>query len=257
MSTTDKQDTYRSIQRSDKEVLVFKDTGKMADFAVKQWKKLADEAIKDRGRFTVALSGGTTPVLLYQKLARRKSFPWDKTFIFIVDERFVPYESDENNYHMISRTLLCHVQIPAKNIFPISTLEDTPQAAAIMYEKKILSYFRKTDGETPAFDIILLGIGDDGHTASLFPESDALNESRHLTAALSPSDRSKKERITLTYPVLNNGKNVIFFAAGKNKSTTVKQVIENTNSCLPAANVMPHNGRLVFLLDEDAGSQLS
>lgn len=257
MSTADKDNTYRSIQHYGKEVLIFKSPHKMADFAVKQWKKLADEAIKNRGRFTVALSGGTTPVLFYQKLARRKSFPWDKTYIFIVDERFVPYESDENNYHMISRTLLCHVKIPAKNIFPISTLEDTPQAAAIMYEKSILSFFRKADNKEIAFDLILLGVGEDGHTASLFPGSDALSESRQMTAAVSPADRSKKERITLTYPVINSAKNIVFYVEGKNKSSTVKQVIKSRKSRLPAANVVPLNGRLVFLLDEDAGAQLS
>ena len=132
MNPANNDATYRVLQYGNKDVLIFKDTRKMTDHATKQWKKLADESIKNTGRFSVALSGGSTPVSLYQKLAKWKSFPWDKTFVFIVDERFVPYESEENNYHMISQTLLCHVQIPAKNIFPMSTLEDTPKAASIL-----------------------------------------------------------------------------------------------------------------------------
>ena len=239
------------------EVLIFKDTGLMADFAVKKWEEISEEAIKYKGCFTAALSGGQTPLPLYQKLSGKKSLPWDKTHVFMVDERFVPYESDENNYHMINRTLLRHVSIPPKNVHPILTLEPDAGGSADRYEDGLAAYFRKMDDKYPRFDLILLGIGDDGHTASLFPGTPSLKETRRLCIAASPPDKTKNKRMTITLPVINNADNIIFFVSGENKSAVIKEIVEGVKSRLPAAMVRPKNGKLLFVLDKGAGSLLS
>ncbi len=247
-----------SVSHENKEILIFKNVEQLSDFATEKWMNISEKAIKDKGCFTVALSGGKTPMTLYQKLANLKnSLPWDKTHIFLVDERFVPYEDKESNYNMINQTLLRHVKIPKENIHPISTKEDTPQASAIKYEEDLISYFKLSQGESLKFDLILLGIGEDGHTASLFPDSPSLKENKHLAIAITPSDTSKKERITLTFSVINNADNIIFLACGTNKAKIVKEVLEEENSLLPAAIVKPKKGKLVFLMDESAGSCLS
>ncbi len=246
------------LNHGKKDVLIFKNLNQMADYGVTIWKDIAWKAIEEQGRFVVALSGGKTPVELYNRLALEKDFPWDKTYVFMVDERFVPYESDDNNYQMINRILLRHVQIPAKNIHPILTLESSSSGSALRYEEDLVSFFKNIDDKYPQFDLILLGIGDDGHTASIFPGSDelSLKETRHLTAAITPSDESKKERITLTFPVLNNAKNIVFLAAGENKAEIVKEIMGSKKSLLPAAMVKPKKGKMLFLLDKSAGSLL-
>ncbi len=228
----------------------------MSDFVVEKWKEISRIAIKRKGRFDAALSGGTTPVTLYQKLADiGKALQWDKTHIFIVDERFVPFNDDKSNYKMILSTLLDAVEIPKENIHPISTSEDSPRAAALTYEQEMISHFDLLQNNYPEFDLILLGIGEDGHTASLFPNSPALNETEHLTASVSPGDPAKKERITITFPVINNSKNVFFLVSGTNKAKVINKISGNDRS-LPATNISPAKGTLFFLLDKDAASLL-
>ncbi|GBD97324.1 MAG TPA: 6-phosphogluconolactonase [Nitrospirae bacterium] len=240
-----------------KEIRIFKDIDGMADFAVEKWNEISEKEITGKGCFTVALSGGNTPLTLYRKLSGEKTLPWSKTQVFVVDERFVPYESEENNYHMISRILLRHVNIPAKNIHPVLTSVLTPQTSAAKYEEDLISYFKSSHKKLPQFDLVLLGIGEDGHTASLFPNTPCLKETRHQAVAVIPSDKSKRERITLTFPVINNSKNIVFLATGENKAEVIKKVIEEEDGSLPAAMVKPQTGKLIFLLDEAAGSLLS
>jgi 6-phosphogluconolactonase len=249
--------TYKSISYKDKEIIILKSIEQIADVAIAKWTEISEKAIKTKGVFTVALSGGRTPVVLYQKLSQIKSLPWDKTHIFMVDERFVPYESDENNFRMISQTLLYHLHIPAKNIHPISTSEILPEGSAAKYERVLLSCFKLLTNEPPRFDLMLLGIGEDGHTASLFPDTPALKEKSSLVVAVTLPDKAEKERITLTFPVINNTENILFLASGKNKAKSIKEVIETENSLLPAAMVKPKNGKLIFLLDQEAASLLS
>ena len=239
-----------------KEIRIFKDMDGITDFAIEKWDAISGKEITNKGCFTVALSGGGTPVALYRKLSGEKTLPWHKTHVFVVDERFVPYESDENNYHMISRILLRHVNIPAKNIHPVLTSVLTPRTSAAKYEEDLISYFKSSRKKPPQFDLVLLGIGEDGHTASLFPGAPCLKETMRNVVAVIPSDKSKRERITLTLPVINNSKNIIFLATGENKAGIIKKVIEE-NTSLPAAMVKPQTGKLIFLLDEAAGSLLS
>jgi 6-phosphogluconolactonase len=237
-------------------VFIYGNPDQLSDFFITQWEAICDNAITVRGQFTAALSGGRTPVIFYQKLSMEKNLPWDKTQIFMVDERFVPYESGENNYHTISRTLLRHVAIPARNIHPILTSENSPQASAKRYEDDLISWFKITGTRLPQFDLVVLGMGEDGHTASLFPETRSLKEEKRLAVPVSPLDKTNMERITIALPVINNAANVMFLVTGRSKAAIIKEVVEGKNNLLPAAMVNPKHGRLLFLLDESAGALL-
>jgi 6-phosphogluconolactonase len=239
----------------DKEILIFKDVSQLFDYAVEKWKEFCGDAIKNKGSFEVALSGGKTPIGLYRKLAGLKdSLPWDKTHIFMVDERLVPFDNSASNYRMIYETLLTHIYIPAENIHPIPT-DDTPQASAISYEKDLIRHFKLKPGEAPEFDLILLGIGEDGHTASLFPDTPLFKEETCLAVAVFSPNR--RERISLTLRVINNAKNIIFLVTGNNKAHIISEILEKDNKDLPASMVRPRHGRLFFLIDEQAASCLS
>lgn len=251
-----RREAYSVVPHKYKKVLIFRTIGLLSDFVIAQWRAISEKAIKKRGCFTAALSGGSTPVFLYKKLSRENALPWKKTHIFMADERFVPYEDDRNNFSMINRTLLGHLNIPKENIHPISTDENMPAASAVKYEKKLISFFRTSGNCLPQFDLILLGIGEDGHTASLFPQTESVKEVKRLAMAVSSKNKTKKDRITITLPLINNAANIMFLVTGEKKSKIVKEVIEKKNSLLPAARVKPENGRLFFLLDEDAGRLL-
>ncbi len=240
------------------EILIFRNIEQISDFVIKKWIEISEKAIKDRGQFSVALSGGNTPVALYQRLAGAGEIStWNRTHVFLVDERFVPFKDKESNYRMINRALLSHIEIPGKNIHPVSTSENTPHDSAVKYEEDLISFFNTKPGEFPGFDLILLGIGEDGHTASLFPDALSLNETERLAVAASPPDKSGKERITLTFPVINNADNILFLICGSNKAVVVDEVLQKKNTELPASMVRPENGRMFFLIDEEAGSLLS
>jgi 6-phosphogluconolactonase len=241
-----------------KEIVVVDNIDRMTDYVVDQWTKLSYYSIESKGYFSVALSGGKTPVKLYQKLAERKNLPWDKTHVFIIDERFVPYDSDDNNYHMINRTLLCHVVIPAGNIHFISTVENTPEESAVRYEQDLLAYAKKSKSQYPPLDMVILGIGDDGHTASLFPDSLALDETRRLAVAVNSTNSKSPavKRITMTYPVINNARQILFLITGKEKAGVVKDIIGNKKCDLPAARVKTETDKLFFILDKDSASSL-
>lgn len=233
-------------------VLVFKDIDEIAEHALTLWTEIAEKAIKDKGIFSAALSGGKTPEVLFRKLSGNKTLPWSKTHIFMVDERFVPYQDDNNNFRMINEMLLRHVDIPAKNIHPILTTAESPEAAALKYEEDLDYFFRSS----AAFDLVLLGIGSDGHTASLFPGMPTLKEKQHRAIAVPPAGPIDAERITLTFPAINSAENILFMAAGHDKARVIREVIEKENSRLPAAAVRPGKCRPVFLLDEGAASLL-
>jgi len=236
------------------EIHIFKDMPQLAEFAVAKWAEISNSEVSNKGFFSVALSGGRTPETFYRKLSEEKDFPWGKTHVFMVDERFVPYESDENNYHMINTTLLRYLNIPPKNIHPILTSDISPVTSAERYEEDIISYCKAVRTKRPRFDLILLGIGEDGHTASLFPGVPELKEKRRLAVSVCPPKPVKRERITLTLPVINNAQNVFFMGVGSGKARIIKEVIEDRNAMLPAALVSPGEGKLVFLLDQSAAS---
>jgi 6-phosphogluconolactonase len=241
---------------NNKKIIIFKTIDNIADFVIAQWKTISEKAIKEKKCFTVALSGGKTPVFLYKKLSHKRTLPWNKTHVFLTDERYVPYEDEENNLHMINNILLTRVSIPKENVHPISTSEVTPLESAERYEEDLISFFRIAETRFPNFDLILLGIGEDGHTASLFPETPSLKDTRHFAVTGTTKDKTKMDRITITLPVINKAENIIFLVTGGNKAKIVKDVIQGKNILLPAALVKPEKGNLFFLLDESAGALL-
>jgi 6-phosphogluconolactonase len=241
---------------NNKEILIFKNSDQIVETAIKKWSGIADNAIKQRGFFTVALSGGSTPVKLYKELSGT-DLKWDKTHIFIVDERFVPFDHSDSNYRMINETLLSNINIPEQNIHPVPTGKGSSDESARSYEGDLLSFFNLSYGGIPIFDLVLLGLGDDGHTASLFPGASALTEKDHLAVSATPLDKSMHERITITFPVINNARNIYFMVTGSSKASVVLDVLGNQDSKLPAALVKPEKGDLCFLLDKSAGALLS
>jgi 6-phosphogluconolactonase len=239
------------------DVRVFAGREEMADFMERTWRETASGSIKARGLFCAALSGGKTPVDFYLRLAGLKdaSF-WNKTHIFLADERCVPPDHADSNYRLLRDTFLDSVLLPAQNVHPVTVEPSSPELSAARYEAELTNFFRLSRGMLPRFDLILLGIGEDGHTASLFPGSFAVTEMDHFTAHVLLGE-SKHDRITLTLPVINNAENVVVLMRGENKSRIARRVIEARDSSLPASLVRPREGRLLFLLDRKAASELS
>ena len=239
-----------------REVLIFQKIDELYDFFIKKWKEISEKAIEERGIFTVALSGGETPVEFYQRLSDSKnSFPWGKTHIFLADERFVSFDEPDSNYGMIEEALLRHIAIPAENIHSVHIYK-TPEISAKRYEEEIKTFFRLKEDKFPQFDLIILGIGEEGHTASLFPGDSALLETHRLTAVVH-LDNERHERVTLTLPVINHVRNIIFLVLGESKAEIIREVLENPQSNLPASHVRPASGEIFFLLDKEAGSLLN
>ena len=222
--------------------------------------RLANEAIRTRGRFTIALSGGSTPKSLFNLLATnaRSILPWDKMFFFWGDERHVPPTDPDSNYRMASEAMLSKVPVPPGNIFRLAT--ENPDAAAVAdaYEKTLRKFFQLGPEALPHFDLILLGLGPDGHTASLFPGSTALQEKRRLVVA-NWVEKMQTYRLTLTLPVLNAAYCVAFLVSGTDKATVLHSVLEENVSGeqYPAKLVQPKDGKLIWFLDRAAASALS
>jgi 6-phosphogluconolactonase len=216
----------------------------------------AAEAVRARGRFTVALSGGSTPKRLYALLATKGSIPWDKVFFFWGDERHVPPDDAESNYRMANEAMLSKVSVPAANVFRVRGEEKDASNAAQQYEKDVQQFFHLSPGEFPRFDLIFLGLGPDGHAASLFPKSAALTERRRLVVA-NWVEKFETDRITFTFPVLNAAACVMFLASGPDKAQILREVFENRSANLPSQAIRPTNGKLLWLVDSAAASNLS
>jgi 6-phosphogluconolactonase len=231
--------------------LVFEHTDEMWHYAGKKWEEISAKAIREKGCFTVALSGGKTPAGFYQYLSGTRDLPWEETHLFLVDERFVPRDSPESNYRMLHEILLGKIQIPPKNIHPISTGESSPDISARKYEEELRQFFKLAENGIPEFDLILLGIGEDGHTASLFPRTGALRETKHLVVSVKQGT-ALMDRISLTLPVINNAWNVIFLVSGERKRAVMKKIKAGHDTTLPASMVSPKKGQLLFLMDREA-----
>jgi 6-phosphogluconolactonase len=222
--------------------------------------RAANEAVAQRGRFTIALAGGSTPKSLYNLLATnaRTALPWDRMFFFWGDERHVPPTDPDSNYRMADEAMLSKIPAAAGNIFRIKA--ENPDAAAVAedYEQTLRKFFQTEPGQFANFDLILLGMGPDGHTASLFPGTAALQEKSRLVVA-NWVEKLKASRITLTLPVLNAAHNVIFLVSGTDKAPVLKVVLEEDlpGEQYPSKLVRPHHGRLIWLIDRAAASQLS
>ncbi|MFL5805663.1 MAG: 6-phosphogluconolactonase [Roseiflexaceae bacterium] len=236
------------------ELVVLPDLAALAEAAARRFVALAGAAIERHGRFRVALSGGSTPRALHERLARahRDAVDWGRVEIFWGDERFVPPDDPESCYRMARETLLDHVPVPAANIYPMPTIGSTPEAAARAYAETLAAVF---GAETPRFDLIFLGMGPDGHTASLFPgHPEVVAPSGALVVAVHGAPKPPPTRLTCTYRVLNGAANVIFLVAGADKAATLRAVLRGPQDVarLPAQGVRPTNGALAWLADAAA-----
>jgi 6-phosphogluconolactonase len=230
--------------------------------AAEEFIHAARTAIGAQGRFTVALSGGSTPKALYSLLATKYTdFAWNRVFLFFGDERHVPPTDPESNYRMVNESLLTRIAIPAENVFRVHTENPDANVAASEYEAQLRRFFelRSGDrpGEFPRFDLILLGMGPDGHTASLFPDSAGLEEQSRLVIANWVA-KFNTHRITFTFPVLNRAAEVMFLASGPDKADMLHQVLEGESTPpLPSQRVQPSDGKLLWMLDEAAAAKLT
>jgi 6-phosphogluconolactonase len=214
------------------------------------------EAVTKSGKFSIALSGGHTPEKMYSLWAQTEQYrdktPWERVHLFWSDERYVSSDSLLSNYHMARETLISHVPISAKNLHPIPTNLSPPGECARAYETELLKFF---GSEPPAFDVQLLGIGPEGHTASLFPDSPALYEKLRWVAAVRvPAE--PPQRITLTPAILNNGRNTFFLVAGENKRgilSAIRAESDAQTSQYPAARIHPPKEPVWFLDQAAAG----
>lgn len=210
-------------------------------------------AIAARGRCTIALAGGSTPEPLYAQLATQ-TLPWEHIHIFWGDERYVPATHPDSNEGMARRTWLDKVAFPPENIHPMPTANADPAASASQHERELQQFFELQPGEFPSFDIILLGIGDDGHTASLFPHTEALKVSDRL---ITVGNKDGQPRVTFTAALINHAHAVLFLISGASKRPALAQIFAPVadDATYPARLIQPQ-GELWWLLDRAAGQDL-
>lgn len=207
------------------------------------------EMIDKQGRATIALSGGSTPKPLYESMVKA-NLPWEKLFIFWGDERYVPHDHETSNFRMTNEAWLNHVPIPEANLFPVPTSAGNPVVDAAQYEENIRAFFQIDRGGIPMLDFVLQGMGDDGHTASLFPNTEALDVRDRLVTV---GTRDSEPRITFTVPMINQGQKIVFLVSGENKQTAISQVFakDADNYTYPSRFIQlagPH-----WLMDAAAG----
>ncbi len=240
------------------ELRVYPDAEQLARAAAELFVPLSAAALEARGRFRVALSGGSTPRRMFQLLATgefRSRIDWDHIDLFWGDERYVAAGDHDSNYRMTADALLQHVTVPAANIHRVRTEISPPAAAAGAYEIEIRQCFQYSSS-VPQFDLVYLGLGTNGHTASLFPHSSALSERSKLVVAEFVNEVNMW-RITMTAPLLNHGRTVAFLVEGRQKAEVVTRVLVGAldPEHLPAQLIVPE-GRLLWMLDEAAASLL-
>lgn len=240
------------------EIKIFDSIEALNDFARNEIVKIASTAIEERGTFTIALSGGSTPKKLYALLAQENKIDWQKTHFFFGDERNVSPDSEESNFRMANETLFSKIEIPPQNIHRFYTDEGEAQVAAEKMENELKEFFGLEKDEFPCFDLILLGMGADGHTASLFPETAALNESNRLVTE-NYVEKFQTFRLTFTVPTINHARNIIFLIAGKDKAEALHEVLkgERNTEKFPSQLIKSVEGNLEFLLDSKAAAQIS
>ncbi len=234
----------------------FKNQREASEAMAEAFQAIAEKAVAERGRFTLALTGGTSPLVLHELLSKSpytETIPWDKTFVFWGDERAVPFDDEQNNAKMGFETLLNHVPVPASQIFRMNS-ELPVEEAAEEYEVLLEKHFENTD---PQFDLILLGMGADGHTASIFPGTEAVHEDKKWVCPGYNAEQ-KSKRITLTVPLINKAKNIFFSVFGDGKAKTLLNVRlgEHDPETLPSQLIKPENGNLTWYIDEAAGKFL-
>ncbi len=250
-------------------VKIFDDIKALNLFAAEKFVELAQNAIETKDGFIVALAGGLTPKSLYKLLTTdefKNRVDWTKVFFFFGDERNVSPDDDESNFKMANENLFEPLKIGAENTFRWQTESGNAEESAADYLLKIWTFYEARKNEVvavenetnvPRFDLILLGMGDDGHTASLFPHTEALRE-KEMIAVANRVEKLNTDRLTLTFPVINNAENVAFLVKGAEKAETLREVLEGDfqPENLPSQNVKLSNGNLYWLIEKEAAAAL-
>ncbi len=242
-------------------IKVFQNIEELNNYAAEKFVEIANDAIELRNRFAVALAGGSTPKSLYRLLAGdefKNRIDWKKAFFFFGDERNVLPNDADSNYRMANENLFAPLEINAENIFRWQTEFANPAEIAVDYANSVHQFFNLIENDLPQFDLILLGMGADGHTASLFPNTKALSEKKNIAVA-NDVEKLDTTRLTLTFPVINNAANIIFLVAGADKAEALREVLEGKSAPdkYPSQTVKPANGELFWLLDENAAKLLN
>jgi 6-phosphogluconolactonase len=244
------------------EIRILANLDAIAKRAAQEFVQSATQAVSERGSFRVALTGGSTPKTLYSLLANdaalRSQLPWDKMSLYFGDERSVGPDHPDSNFRMARETMLSKVPLKSEQVFRIKGEYKDTDKAAQEYEQALRGSFKIAEGQFPRFDLVLLGMGNDGHTASLFPGTKALHETRRLVVR-NWVGKLYTNRITLTAPAINNAARVIFMVTGADKALALKGVLEGPYEPeqLPAQMIQPSNGQLLWLVDTVAGGMLS
>jgi 6-phosphogluconolactonase len=230
--------------------------------AAQDFVQSATQAVSEKGSFTVALSGGSTPKALYSLLAGdaalRSQLPWDKMYLYFGDERSVGPDHSDSNFRMATETMLSKVPLKPEQVFRIKGEYKDTDKAAQEYEQVLRTSFKIAEGQFPRFDLVFLGIGSEGHTASLFPGTKALHETKRLVVR-NWVGKLYTNRITLTAPAINNAARVVLMVTGADKALALKGILEGPYEPdqLPAQIIQPPNGKLLWLVDTVAGGMLS
>jgi len=243
------------------DIRTFDDRQSLAQGAAGFIAGLAEHALSARGRFSVALAGGSTPRDTYALLAQPPlldRIDWSRTLIFFGDERAVPPDHEDSNYRMAHEVLLSRVPLPEENIQRMHAERNDLDAAAREYEAALRSLLGPPAGAPPRLDLVLLGIGPDGHTASIFPGTENQTRGPQLVTRIQ-RPQTREFRLTLTLPILNAASNVAFLISGASKASIVRSVLSGQRGAdlLPASRIMPESGQLTYLLDQAAASSLA
>jgi 6-phosphogluconolactonase len=245
---------------SEPKIVILDDAPALYAHAAEEIAHFAGEAVCTHGEFTLCLSGGSTPAATYEMLGSKFHFSidWKEVQFFWGDERCVPPEDAASNYAMTLRMLLSKLTLKPSQVHRIPG-EKSPEEAAGAYEDELRNHFGLGEGEFPRFDLVLLGLGENSHTASLFPGSPAIHESERLALAVEVDDPTQRHRVTVTPPVINNATRVMFLVAGKAKAQAVWNILKGPRDVdkFPAQVIAPEHGEIVWLLDKAAASLIA
>ena len=247
---------------SNQEIRVLADANSIAQTAAAEFLEAVRDAVCEKDSFTVALAGGSTPKALYELLATnpllQAKAPWSKMQFFFGDERHVPPDNPDSNFRMANEAMFGKAPVDPKQVHRIKAEKPNAGQAAEEYEQELRTSFKLQADQLPRFDLVLLGMGPEGHTASLFPGTKALNEERRLVVS-NWVGKLYTDRITLTPPVLNNAARIVFMVHGKEKAPALKAVLEGPYEPdqLPAQMIKPKEGKLLWLLDPGAVGMLA
>ena len=239
------------------QLVVFGDSKALVSALAQTIFEESEKAIKDRGVFTLSLSGGSTPKALYEHLASKykEKLQWSKILFFLGDERCVAHDDEDSNFKMITKAMFSQAAVPPTNIFPTVDQDTDPELSASKYHKTMVDAFKISINAVPAFDFVLLGLGPDGHTASLFPESKALLEEKQTFVA-NWVEKFQSYRLTSTYPLLNAARHVVFLVSGDSKAQIMKSIFSASENKYPAQKVKPTSGKVEWFVDKAAAALL-